>query len=120
MINLLKETLDIITANGYTPKDISYVIVPNVKEQYSNISWDDFAEVTKDINYDNGYGIQEIANLLTIVFKDGNFLEREEYDGSEGWRYVAVPKVNEKVDTWDPKVMYIEDNYKWRLMDDED
>lgn len=117
MINLLEETFDVITANGYTPKDVSYVIVPNVKEQYSNISWDDFAEVTKDINYDNGYGIQEIANLLTIVFKDGNFLERDEYDGSEGWRYVEVPKVNEKVDIWDPKVMYIEDNYKWRLMD---
>lgn len=40
-----------------------------------------------DIDYDNGYGSQEIAADLVVVFTDGGFLRREEYDGSEWWEY---------------------------------
>lgn len=41
------------------------------------------------INYDNGYGGQELFG--TIVFKDGTWLERGEYDGSEWWEHRKLP-----------------------------
>ena len=40
-----------------------------------------------DIDYDDGYGDQEIAVDLVVVFTDGGFLRRAEYDGSEWWEY---------------------------------
>ena len=37
--------------------------------------------------YDQGYGAQEVAQDLIIVFEDGSTAIRQEYDGSEGWQY---------------------------------
>lgn len=48
-----------------------------------------FLETLADINYDNGYGGQELFG--TIVFKDGTWLERAEYDGSEWWAHRKLP-----------------------------
>lgn len=45
------------------------------------------AEKVLDIDYDDGYGSQEIAADLVVAFTDGGFLRREEYDGSEWWEY---------------------------------
>lgn len=42
-----------------------------------------------DFEYDNGYGGQELYG--TIVFTDGTWLERGEYDGSEWWAYKEKP-----------------------------
>lgn len=42
------------------------------------------------INYDNGYGGQELFGL--IVFTNGSWIERYEYDGSEWWEYKETPK----------------------------
>ncbi len=44
-----------------------------------------------DIKYDNGYGGQELYG--TIWYKDGTWSDREEYDGSEWWRYNSCPPV---------------------------
>lgn len=41
------------------------------------------------IEYYNGYGGQELFG--EVVFKDGTWLERWEYDGSEGWAHKSCP-----------------------------
>lgn len=48
-----------------------------------------FLETLASIDYDNGYGGQELFG--TIVFKDGTWLERGEYDGSEWWERRELP-----------------------------
>ena len=53
----------------------------------------DFLENLSYINYDEGYGSQRLFG--TIVFKDGTWLERHEYDGSEWWEYKKLPKEEE-------------------------
>ena len=52
-----------------------------------------FLETLDSINYDNGYGGQELFG--NIVFKDGTWLERGEYDGSEWWRLCKCPTEHE-------------------------
>lgn len=49
-----------------------------------------FLETLKSINYYSGYGIQELYGV--IAFKDGSWLERGEYDGSEWWELCVMPK----------------------------
>jgi len=49
----------------------------------------------KDLNitYDNGYGEQKLFGY--VVFKDGTWLERSEYDGEEWWEYKKTPSEKE-------------------------
>jgi hypothetical protein len=42
-----------------------------------------------DFEYNNGYGTQELFG--TVVFADGTWLTRGEYDGSEWWDYHKCP-----------------------------
>ena len=44
-----------------------------------------------DFEYDNGYGYQEIDGI--VLFSDNSWLERWEYDGSEGWEYKKAPTI---------------------------
>lgn len=46
-----------------------------------------------DFEYDAGYGSQELFGC--ILFEDGSWLEREEYDGSEWWEYHRAPTVED-------------------------
>lgn len=48
-----------------------------------------FLEFLKSVDYDPGYGWQELYGI--IVFEDGSWLERWEYDGSEGWSHKHTP-----------------------------
>ena len=58
-------------------------------------SEDEFKFITEldKIDYDNGYGIQELFGV--VVFNDGTWLNRWEYDGSEGWQRNSIPKEEE-------------------------
>jgi len=40
-------------------------------------------DLIENFDYDDGYGSQKVFGLL--VFKDGSWLDRDEYDGSEEW-----------------------------------
>lgn len=71
--------------NKKTIKDVLWVGAPD----YGYMTWDEFAALA-DINYDDGYGAQEIAKDLVIV-GDSWWLERYEYDGSESWDYKELP-----------------------------
>ena len=89
-MNLLSETLEVLQESGKSPeKDVKWVGSANGK--YA-ITWKEFKKIASQVEYDNGYGGQEIANDLVVVGKNW-WLERGEYDGSEWW---AIKKLPEK------------------------
>lgn len=85
MMNLLQETLEVLKENNKKEADVCFVT--NGENVFA---WEEFCEVAKDINYDDGFGTNEIKIELKIVGKDW-WLEREEYDGSEWWEFKTIP-----------------------------
>jgi hypothetical protein len=83
MINLLKETLSAIERSGHTVKDIAFI--GSQTGDYA-CTWAEFEKLA-DKEYDNGYGGQEVACDLIILFTDGTEMWRHEYDGSERWTW---------------------------------
>lgn len=89
MANLKEETIRVMERFDKTPKDIQWIGTPEFK-----ISPKSFWKLA-DVRYDSGFGAQEIARDLLVV-GTGWWLEREEYDGSEGWAYKeAMPEPEE-------------------------
>jgi hypothetical protein len=86
MKNLYEETMGILAVNGKTLDDIVAV----QGEDFA-ISIDEFIELSKQLDYDSGYGSAHVATDLVIV-GDGWWLERREYDGSEWWEFRAAPQ----------------------------
>lgn len=84
MSNLLAETKEVLMSHGKTVDDVLWV---GSTEAYS--TWKEFERVA-NIEYDNGYGGNEIAGNLIVVGKDW-WLERGEYDGSEWWNFKTIP-----------------------------
>lgn len=83
MANLLIETLEVIEQSGHTVDDIIFI---GSEETGHSCSWEKFVRLA-DQEYDNGYGSQNVAIDLSIVFSDGHRMWREEYDGKEWWEY---------------------------------
>ena len=83
MVNLLKETKRVLRNNNKKFKDILWI---GGNDFYTD---ENFEEIL-NIEYDNGFGVQEIASDLIIV-GNGWRLERVEYDGSEGWSLKEYP-----------------------------
>ncbi len=90
MANLLKETQEILKEKNKSLSDVMWC----GSEEFGWFSVDKFKEIA-DIDYDSGYGGQEIAKDLLLVGKDF-WLERGEYDGSEWWEYRTTPIKPEK------------------------
>lgn len=89
MVNLLQETRECITGAGYTSNDI--VFIGSTEERFS-CTWEEFS-IMADKEYYNGYGGAEVYEALVIVFKDGGWMERGEYDGSEWWEFKKTPNI---------------------------
>ena len=87
MRNLLEETVAVLKEQGMAPEDVAWVGSADGKFA---INWEEFKEIS-NFEYDNGFGVQEIASDLVIVGKDW-WLERHEYDGSEWWEFKRQPK----------------------------
>jgi len=87
-MNLLRETIRELKDNKKKEKDVLWV---GNKDIY--ITWNEFKKIA-DIEYDAGYGGQEVATDLLIVGKDF-WLERQEYDGSEWWEFKELPNIPE-------------------------
>lgn len=49
-----------------------------------------FYNALKAIEYYPGYGLQELYGV--VVYTDGTWLSRWEYDGSEGWEKNSLPQ----------------------------
>ena len=88
-MNLKQETLQILERHGLSVDDIEWIGT----REYT-IPFDRELSVL-DVDYDNGFGGQEISEELIVVGKYF-WLERHEYDGSEWWEFKAMPiKPNE-------------------------
>jgi hypothetical protein len=48
-----------------------------------------------DFEYDNGYGSQVLFG--TVWFRDGSWMERGEYDGSEWWELRRRPEIPQEL-----------------------
>jgi hypothetical protein len=67
-----------------------HIDLPVVSEPYSLEQVNYFLD-SLDFSYNDGYGLQYLYG--TVWFKDGTWLEREEYDGSEWWVYKKAPQI---------------------------
>lgn len=90
MGNFYKETETHIESEGRKTEDI--VFIGSQDGEWGIASWKKFHELA-NFRYDAGYGSAEIPVDLIIIFKDGSYMERGEYDGSEWWETKKTPAV---------------------------
>jgi len=103
MKNLLRETMATLKSFGKTEKDVLWVGSRDVKT-----TWENFKE-RADIEYDSGYGDQEVVQDLVIVGSDW-WLTRGEYDGSEWWGFNSKPdepKMSKEI------ISFVNRGYSW-------
>ena len=86
MSNLKEETLRRLAEEGYKPEDVESVQGGSLR-----ISWKRFLKLA-NVEYDAGYGAQEVACDLMLIMRDGSWFTRGEYDGSEWWEYHKRPE----------------------------
>lgn len=97
-MNLLKETLEDIKSSGHIIDDIVFI---GSEASGFCCEWNEYESIA-NIEYDNGFGAQEIAADLIVVFSDGSKMWRHEYDGSECWSYsmpFKIPETKKKITT---------------------
>lgn len=82
-MNLWKETVAKLEKHGKTVADIKFV-------QTYRGRIENFEELAKNIDYDDGYGCLQIEPSLVIVGDDW-WLERDEYDGAEWFEFKQQP-----------------------------
>ena len=87
MINFSIETLEALHEAGYTPADVMFI---GSRDGKLRMSWQDF-ETYGDFDYDNDYGLCEIAEDVIVYFNEGSWLERASYAGKEWWHLVKIP-----------------------------
>ena len=63
----------------------------DLKEGYTQEEYEEFLH-RLDFEYDNGYGGQQVYGTVWLM-KEGTWLERGEYDGSEWWAYKVCPQI---------------------------
>lgn len=85
MTNLLNETIEKLKDNKKTQSDVIWC----GSVEFGWFSWEEYKKLS-NIEYDSGFGGQEIATDLLIV-GDTWYLERHEYDGSEWWEFKKIP-----------------------------
>lgn len=109
MINAKEELLETLQEIGKSIEDIEFAGV------YYDCSNYDIGEsgagcATEDTNflldflnfsYDEGFGMQYIYGY--ILFSDGSWLERREYDGAEWWKFMTLPtkeSIEDYINSW--------------------
>ena len=84
MTNLYEETIEVMTENNLEWDDIEWVGGNNFQ-----ITLDNFREIAKKTEYNNGFGDAEVAGDLVIMAKSW-IMYREEYDGAECWKIIKL------------------------------
>ncbi len=105
MNTLLEETRKELEQHDKTFNDVIFI---GDNGRHTKMSVDKFIEYA-NIEYNNGYGIEEINTDLILVGKDF-WLERHSYDGSEWWEYKSIPDISK----FEDGIVYILENQKWR------
>ena len=111
--NLIEETLSFLRRCGKYENDIYYVKVKDLRsvDVVHYVDWNSFKEAVKDFTYDKGYGLQYIWKNLKIVLRNGEYLCRQEYDGSEWWEYMSNPPMDVLITKYDPDEMDFKEWY---------
>lgn len=120
MINLLEETKNIFTKYSYTEEDVTFCEVTRScwkdGKHFKRTFQFPFSVFKKNanFNYDDGYGSEKVNTSLKIVFNDGAWIERDNYDGAEWWRYNKCPSFNtfDNLKKIDLHNRYDDDDYK--------
>ena len=104
MENAKEELLEILGNNPTTIKcaDLSYGLGYEDNEEqefklsvvHTDLELNAFLE-SLDFKYNSGYGGQEIFGIVWL--KDGTWLSRGEYDGSEWWKHNFLPEIPEEL-----------------------
>ena len=89
MVNLLEETKEMLERHSKTFDDILFV---GDEATHTKMTVKEFLKHA-NVEYNGGYGIEEINTKLILVGKDF-WLERHEYDGSEWWEYKEIPNLS--------------------------
>lgn len=110
MENLWEETIRVLNLYKLSWEDIIFVCGNEFQ-----ISKENFEEVAKVTNYDSGYGAPEVATDLKLV-GDNFWLERWDYDGSEGWAYKKMPNASMPLKTVKRLSIYGTDYCGWKSL----
>lgn len=102
-MDLLSETLKKMEIWKLKPEDVAEVQW-SADGNHHCCTWEVFEEAASGFSYDNRYGSAEVNITLVVLFKDGEWLERGEYDGAEWWNHVS-PKhpMNDGIVESDPE-----------------
>lgn len=95
MKNLWKETISVLKDHYLTWEDVDHIILDG---DNVTISKENFEELARKTDYDNGWGAAEIRTDLIIVGWNW-WLERNEYDGSEWWEFCTMPVIPNETTT---------------------
>ena len=83
---------------GHNGNPVKSFIIAEENAEYLELSVDEFGQTLCDMSnntYDNGHGGQELFGMIWI--KNGDWIERGEYDGSEWWEYKTCPEVPDEL-----------------------
>lgn len=99
MINAKDELLEKLDEIDKTIDDIEYAKINfrpigTPKDMDFRKGSNEFDITQFDFEYNEDYGRQYLFGY--IVFEDGSWLERDEYDGLEDWVYREVPEYDGK------------------------
>ena len=110
MINFYGEIVETLEEHNKSINDIIWIGTRKYK-----VNKEKFLEDAKKLKYDNGYGI-EVINQSLIIAGNNWYLERWEYDGSEGFRFVSLLEEPQEEQEYTRKFIipdtYIR-NYSW-------
>lgn len=110
LTNFRRETVNFMKNHKQCIENVDYIIVRKDKL----IDKDSFFRVINKLSYDSGFGGHVIDLSLYIVFKDGSWMERSEYDGSEWWEYKSkLEKPNTEELLYDKEDIMKEIKYDW-------
>jgi hypothetical protein len=82
-MNFRIETKRAIKEAGKKTREVMFV--GSIDGRY-RITWEEFLN-RSNFEYDGGFGSPKIAKDLIVYFNDNSYMIREEYDGSEWWKY---------------------------------
>lgn len=85
-MNFLAETIKELAGQNLSPNDVRWV---GTRDGLFVVTWEEFSKFA-DVEYDDGFGGEEIPLELVVVGDDW-WLERHEYDGSEWWEFKIKP-----------------------------
>lgn len=94
MINAKEEILDHIKDKDVELVRVAYIEGYGEKVLRIEGKLNDCANLL-DFSYDNGFGSQELFGF--VLYSDGTWSEREEYDGSEWWVHRKPPTINTEI-----------------------